>query len=349
MSNHPSAFHVIPAVDTATTSATPTHRPVRFAEIVGQARLIDRLTTHIESAVARKAQPGHVLLDGGPGLGKTTVGAAIAGELAARGMPTRFRSTSAQAIPSVRKLILELAQLKNGDVWLIDEIQELKPAVQVGLLTALEDGVVTVEGSAKAPSQQFALAAITIIGATTHPGRMQAPLRDRFKITCHLEPYLPDDLVLVTMGYAELSDIDLTWEAGEIISRAARYTPRRAIKLVDACRDRVIQTTGDLAAKIDADGARDGLAFAEIDQYGLEERDRRVLSTLATTYFGGPVGLNPLSAALGMHPSELRDDVEPFLIRAGLLQLLTTGRACTNATYGVLGLQCPPLPYGLGR
>lgn len=340
-----SHLHVIP--DAPEPSPASTHRPVRLREIVGQAQLTKRLTTHLNAAVARGVQPGHVLLDGAAGLGKTTLGQAFAAELSDRGVQSTFRSITADAVPSVRKLVLELAQLEDGDVWFIDEIQELRRPVQVALYTAMEDGYMMVE--ARSAAQKLTLPRFTLIGATTHPGKLTAPLRDRFKLTAHVEPYAFEDLQLVVMAYSERAGIDMTFEAAEIVARASRYTPRRAIKLVEACRDYGFDVTGDVNTKLDSDTVLQGLEYAEVDRYGLDSRDRRVLRALATEFVGGPTGLAPLAASLGMDATELTRDVEPYLLQAGLLQLQPRGRAATRATYIALGLRVPALINGLLR
>lgn len=340
-------LHVVP--DDPTPPPTVSYRPVRFRDIIGQGRLVMRLETHLNSAVARGVQPGHILLDGGPGLGKTTIGQAVAGELSERDVRSSFREVTADAIPTVRKLVIELMQLAPGDVWFVDEIQELKPAVQVALYKALEDGYMLVEGGGKDAAQRFVVPPFTMVGATTHPGKLTPPLRDRFKLVGHLEPYAFDDLALVLLSHAEHTGVDMTFEAADVIARASRYTPRRGIRLLEAVRDYAFEVTGDVHAKLDEETAAQGLEYAGVDRYGLDDRDRRVLRALCMDFLGGPVGLAPLACQLGMDPGELTKDVEPYLVQAGLWRLLPRGRAATRASYVVLDLPVPPLVNGLLR
>lgn len=346
--NAANPYRIVRTAAPSSPAPSTTTRPTRFADIVGQDSLVQRLSVHLDAAVARGVQPPHILLDGPPGTGKTTLGRAISGELNTRGVASSFRSLTPHSIPTVRKLVIELSQLTTGDVIMIDEVQDLPTKLQNMLLTVLEDGWVSVE-SGRGPAQQFQLPALTVVLATTEPAKIVRPLRDRFGFTAHIEPYAPDDLALVLIGYCERAGIDATVEAVEIIARAGRFTPRIAQRLMDSCRDRLLQETNDPHAKIDADAARAGLAFAQVDEYGLDNRDRRVLTALCVDHLGGPIGIGPLSASLGMAPAELSRDVEPYLLSSGLLSLLKTGRAATFDTYEALGLDRPILPYGLGR
>lgn len=346
---HPSDFHVIPAFPDPEPAHSSTHRPVHFADIIGQPRLIDRLSTHLNSAVVRGVQPGHVLLDGGAGLGKTTIAQAIATELADRGVRSTFHDVTGDAIVSVGKLALQLSALTAGDVLLVDEIHALRAPIQLALLRALEDRMLSVPGGSRSAAQRLRLPAFTLIGATTAPGRLSEPLRARFKLAGHLVPYSFDALQLVIQGHAERAGIALTTEASEIIARASRFTPRTALRLVEACRDYALDVTGDRHAKVDGETASQGLEYAEVDQYGLDERDRRVLLQLAEEFLGGPVGVAPLAASLGMDAQELTKDVEPYLVRAGLLALGPRGRMATRASYVAVGLSVPALVNGLLR
>lgn len=339
------SLHVVTDEPVAATEA-PSHRPVRFAEIVGQAKLLMRLETHLKAAVARGAQPGHILLDGGPGLGKTTIAQAVCGELTGLGVSSRFHEITADVITNPRKLAVELAELQAGDVWFVDEIQALKPAVQVTLLRVMEDGLLFIEASSKTPAIRFEVPSFTLVAATTHPGKLSAPVRDRFKFVGHLEPYSFDDLQMVVLAYAERCDSKLDFEAAEIIARASRYTPRRSVRLTDAVRDYAYEVTGDLDAPIDAETARQGLEYNDTDEFGLDERDRRYLRCLCMEFNGGPIGAPVLAATLGMDMTELTGDIEPYLMTAGLLTRRPNGRCATTASYMVLGLPVPPILNG---
>lgn len=342
-------LRVVPAADTTAPAESNAHRPVRFAEIVGQPKLLMRLETHLRAAVARGGQPGHILLDGGPGLGKTMLAQAITGELKALGVEARCHELTADTISSPRKLAMELAVLSAGDVFLVDEIQALKPLVQTALLRVLSDGVMFVEATSKHPAERFDVPAFTLVGATTHPGKLSDALRSRFKFSGHLDPYSFDDLTLVTLSYSERIGVKIEFEAAELIAKASRYTPRRAERLVDAVRDYAFEVTGDSDAPIDMETAEQGLEYQDIDRFGLEERDRRYLRCLIHDYNGGPIGAPVLSASLGMDLTELTNDVEPYLLTSGLLTRRPNGRCATKASYTVLGIPVPPIISGWMR
>lgn len=344
-------LHVVPSTEDTQTPVEPaendSERPTRFNDIVGQGELLMRLGTHLKAAVARGTQPGHILLDGGPGLGKTTIGQAVSGELREEwGQTSRFREITGDAIGNQRKLAVELSRIEAGDIWFIDEIQTLKPAVQTALLRVLEDGVLFVEGNSKGPAVKFDVPPFTLVGATTHPGKLSRPLRDRFKFTGHLEPYDFDDMQLVLLGYAERLGIDLEFEAAEIIAHASRYTPRRGIILLGKIRDYAFDITDDHDAVIDVETALQGLEYWGVDQYGLEARDKRYLGKLVKDFMGGPVGATTLASVLNMDATEIHNDIEPYLHIAGLLARGQSGRCATRATYVVLGLPVPPMING---
>lgn len=341
-------LHVVPDAAVAV-AERPVHRPVRFGEVVGQGRLLMRLETHLRAAVARGCQPGHVLLDGGPGLGKTTIAQAVAAELCELGVESVFHELTGDAISNARKLAIELATLNAGDVLFIDEVQGLRQSVQTALLRVLEDGVMFVEASAKAAAIRFVVPAFTLVAATTHPGKLSAPVRDRFKLTGHLESYDVDDLAVVALQYAERSDVHLDVDAALVLAGASRGTPRRVVRLADAARDYSFEVTGKLDAPIDAETAKQALEYNDTDQLGLEQRDHRYLECLVHEYLGGPVGAPVLAGTLGMGVSELVDDVEPYLMSAGLLSRRPNGRCATEVTFGVLGLPVPPILNGWMR
>jgi Holliday junction DNA helicase RuvB len=319
----------------------PAHRPVTFAEIVGQQRLLMRLQTHLRAAVARGDQPGHVLLTGGAGLGKTTLAMAFAGELGAG-----FHELTADVITNPRKLAVELAKLAAGDVLFVDELQGLPAKVQTSLLRVLEDSIMYVDGSAKAPAIRFDVPEFTLVAATDRPGKLSNPLRDRFKLTAHLEPYDVDDLALVAMQYAERADVKLDVDAAMVLGAAARGVPRRVVRLVDAARDYSFEVTGQLDELVDDECARQSLEYGGTDELGLEDRDHRYLECLVRDYMGGPVGAPVLAGTLGWDQSELTADVEPFLMASGLLSRRSNGRCATAETYRAVGLPVPPIVNG---
>jgi Holliday junction DNA helicase RuvB len=342
------SLHVVPEPAAAPVE-TVAHRPVRFAEVVGQGELVMRLGTHLRAAVARGAQPGHVLLDGPAGTGKTTLAQAMATELTELGVPSRCHELTADAIANPRKLAIELAQLNAGDVLFLDEVQAMKTSVQTALLRVMEDRVMYVDASSKQPAIRFDVPAFTLVAATTHSGRLSNPLRDRFKLVGHLEQYDVEELQLLVLAYCERIDVSIDFDAAEIIAKASRYTPRRAVRLTDAVRDFAFEVTGDVNAPIDSDTAELGLEYAGVDSMGLESRDRRVMRVLLEQFDGGPIGLAPLACALNMDVTEMSRDVEPYLLQAGLWQLLPGGRGATKATWQVVTGSVPLLVNGRMR
>lgn len=319
----------------------PAHRPIRFADIIGQEALTMRLSTHVRSAVTRGTVPGHVLLDGPPGCGKTTLAQAMAGEMA-----TQCHELTGDAIMNATQLAQELAKLSTGDVLLIDEAQALRGPAQTALLKVLEDRVMYVPGSAKRPAIRFDVPEFTMVTATSHPGKLAPALRSRFKITGHVSRYDADDLGLIALGHAERIGADLDADAALALAGAARGIPRRVTSLVEAARDYSIEVTQKVGELIDEQTALQALEYGEISPDGLEARDIRYLDALVHTFNGGPVGAGSLAGVLGVDMSELTADIESYLIEVGLLDRRTTGRCCTEKTYGALGLPTPPILCG---
>jgi Holliday junction DNA helicase RuvB len=321
------------------------HRPTRFADIVGQQRLTQRLTIHLEAAVARGDQPGHVLLDGGPGLGKTTYAKAIAGELSARGMRSAIHETTADAVPTVAKLAVELSTVQAGDVVFLDEIHALPRDVQLAMLRVLEDGELFVAGGSRAAAQRVSLPRFTLVGATTDPGKLSAPLRDRFKFVGHLESYSTADLQLLVHRHAHRVGIAVTVEATAVIAKACRRTPRRAIRLLESCRDFAYGTTGDPNTRVTSELAKAGLAFAEVDENGLDNRDRQYLRLLCVTRKGAPTAEDLICGSLDVDRATLRT-IEPWLVGEGYVQRWPKGRVATKAGYRAVGVLVNPLAPG---
>jgi len=335
-------LHVVP--DEPQLAAINTFRPVRLANITGQAELTDRLGTHLRSAVRRNRTPGHVLLDGPSGYGKTTFAKAIVGELQAMGVTSKLHEVMPNALPDMRHLAIELSSLAPHDVLFLDEVHSIRKVVQEGLYNAMEDGVVIVPG--EAGSMTVKLPPFTLVAATTEPGKVLAPLRNRFAFAGHIEAYAADDLAQLLMLHCEAAGITLDVDAALVIATASRNTPRLAINNLHKVRTYSDEVTDDLNAVIDIETAEQGLEYNGLDRYGLDDRDRRVLTTLLDHYRGGAIGLNPFAATLGLSPAELTSDIEPFLIQAGLLELHGRGRGATRATYLVLGRPVPPLLRG---
>jgi Holliday junction DNA helicase RuvB len=208
----------------------------------------------------------------------------------------------------------------------------------------MEDGTVIVPGEHGATTVQ--LPPFTLIAATTEPGKVLAPLRNRFAFAGHIEGYPADDLAQLLLLHCETAGIKLDVDAALVIATASRNTPRLAINNLHKVRTYSDEVTEDLDARLDAETAEQGLEYNGIDKYGLDDRDRRVLTTLVDTFRGGPIGLNPFSSTLGVSTAELTADIEPYLIQAGLLTLRGRGRCATRASYLVLGKTVPPMLNG---
>lgn len=338
----PAHLHIVP--DEVEPIESDSYRPKRLAAIIGQRELTDTLESHIKSAILRNRPPGHVLLDGGSGLGKTTFAQSVRDELMARGVSSNLHRVMPSALPNTRALCIQLSALRPNDVLFIDEIHGLPHRVQTNLYNAMEDGYLIIGGENGA--QTVKLVPFTLVGATTDPGKVLGPLKNRFKFHGHIEPYTPEDLTLLLLAHCEEVGIALDFDAAEVIARAARYTPRRAIELLSSVQVYSDEMTGDPSAVLDRETALQGMEYAGVDEFGLDARDRRVLRTLVDDFKGGPIGLTPFATALGMDSSELTKDVEPYPLRAGLVALRGRGRCATRATYLVLDREIPPMLNG---
>jgi Holliday junction DNA helicase RuvB len=336
-------LHAVPDAP-AEPARVDVRRPARLSELVGQQRLLMRIRTHLAAAAARGETPGHMLLSGPAGVGKTSIGQAIAAELGGQ-----FHELTGDAVPNARALAVQLAKLEPGDTLLIDECQGLRPAVQLALLRVLEDNELFIEATAKHPSVRFAVPPFLLVGCTTHSGKLTNPMRDRFRFVGHLEQYEPEDLQLIVLSYCERLGVECSLDAAAVIAGASRFTPRRAIRLTDAVRDFAFEVVGDVAAPLDVDTAVMGLEYSGTDRHGLEDRDHRVMRVLLEQFAGGPIGLAPLACALNMDPTELTRDVESYLIGAGLWALMPGGRGATALTWQVETGHVPPLINGRMR
>jgi Holliday junction DNA helicase RuvB len=307
-------------------------RPQSLTEYIGQEKIKEKLKIYIEAAKTRKDPLDHVLFYGPPGLGKTTLANIIANEL-----HVNMRVTSGPAIMRQGDLAAILSTLAEGEVLFIDEIHRLPKAVEEILYSAMEDyqlDIVIGKGPG-AQNVRLPLPKFTLIGATTRLGSLAAPLRDRFGVQCRLEFYRPEQLRIIVNKSAEKLDVRMTPEGALEIARRSRGTPRVANRLLKRVRD-FAQVAGQEV--IDQTLADQALSRLEVDRYGLDQNDRRILNTIVKTFGGGPVGVDTIAAAVSEECGTIEDVVEPYLMQLGLLQRTPRGRVATRATYRYLGI-----------
>jgi holliday junction DNA helicase RuvB len=316
-------------------------RPKGLSEYVGQAKAREQLEIFIGAAKMRGEAMDHVLLFGPPGLGKTTLSHIIAAELG-----VNLRSTSGPVLEKPKDLAAILTNLEKNDVLFIDEIHRLSPVVEEILYPALEDYQIDImigEGPA-ARSIKLELQPFTLIGATTRAGMLTNPLRDRFGIVARLEFYSAEELAQIVRRSAGLLDVPLDLEGGFEIARRSRGTPRVANRLLRRVRDFADMKGDGAITKPLADKA---LAMLDVDLFGLDVMDRKLLEAVIHRFDGGPVGLDNVAAAIGEERDTIEDVIEPFLIQQGLLQRTPRGRVATLAAYRHLGVAPPKSSGGL--
>ena len=307
-------------------------RPSEFDSFAGQDKIVENLKVFVAAARLRHEALDHLLLHGPPGLGKTTLSAIIANELG-----VGFKVTSGPVLDKPGDLAGILMSLEPHDVLFIDEIHRLHPIVEEYLYSAMEDYRIDImiDKGPGARSVQLSLSPFTLIGATTRSGLLTSPLRARFGINCHLEYYDHEVLERIILRSASLLGVRCTGAAAHEIALRSRGTPRIANRLLRRVRD-FAQVKGN--GHIDPEIACFALEALNIDRYGLDEIDNKLLTTIITKFNGGPVGLGTIATALGEDTGTVEEVYEPFLIKEGFLKRTPRGREVTQLAYTHLGL-----------
>ena len=306
-------------------------RPLRFGDFSGQQKVVDNLEVFVEAAKYRGEPLDHTLLHGPPGLGKTTLSNIIANELG-----VGFKITSGPVLDKPGDLAGILTSLEPRDVLFIDEIHRLSPVVEEYLYSAMEDYRIDImiDKGPSARSIQIDLNPFTLVGATTRSGLLTAPLRARFGINLHLEYYGPEMLQKIIKRSAMIMRVPIDDDAAIEIARRSRGTPRIANALLRRVRD-FAQVKGN--GHIDRDIARLSLSALNIDQYGLDEIDNKILLTIIDKFHGGPVGVSTIATAIGEDTGTVEEVYEPYLIMEGFIKRTQRGRMVTPLAYQHLG------------
>ena len=315
-------------------------RPQRLAEFIGQPKIKDSLRIAIDAAMGRRESLDHLLFHGPPGLGKTTLAMLMARELG-----VNIKTTSGPVLEKAGDLVGILTNLRAGDILFIDEIHRLRPNIEEFLYPAMEDYRIDIRLSEgpKAQTVTMPVEKFTLVGATTRFGLLTPPMRARFGIVQRLNFYSPDDLAEIITRSAEILNVECTRDGATELARRSRGTPRVANRLLRRVRDFAqVRAQG----VITADVAGEALLLLDVDEYGLDEMDARIIKSIIEHFDGGPVGLTTLAVAVGEDAGTLEEVYEPFLIQNGFLMRSPRGRIATNNAYRRFGYTIPSARAG---
>lgn len=299
-------------------------RPTRFEDFVGQKKVKENLRVFVGAAKQRREALDHVLFSGPPGLGKTTLAHIIANELGVKVKPT-----SGPTLQKPFDLAGILSKLREGEVFFIDEIHRLSPAVEESLYSAMEDGVchAVLDRGVGAKTVDLHLKNFTLVGATTRAGLLTSPLRSRFGVISRLDYYRPEELQQIVLRSARILEVAIDSAGAEEIARRSRGTPRVANRLLRRVRDYAqVKADGKITRRV----AAMALGMLEVDEMGLDEMDKRIIKAILEKFGGGPVGLNTLAVAVGEEKDTIEEVYEPFLVQEGFIQRTPRGRVVTD-------------------
>lgn len=318
-------------------------RPQHMREMVGQREVYDRLQIAVDAARKRREPLGHILLDGPPGLGKTTFATCIP-----RDMGVTVQIASGATLKAPKDVIPYLTNLEEGSVLFIDEIHRMQKAVEEFLYPAMEDFRIdlTLGEGINARTMNMPLKPFTLIGATTRTGLLSAPLRDRFQLQQHLDFYSIEELAEIVRRNAQKLRVALDDEAALEIAARSRGTPRLANNRLRWVRD---FATSRHNGRVTRPVAEDALTMLGIDASGLDPQDRKYLETIARVFAGGPVGVEAVAHTMNLAPDTLIDEVEPYLLRSELIVRTPRGRRLTPGGFAHLGMMAPPEPGPSGQ
>jgi len=312
-------------------------RPQRLAEFIGQQKVKDSLGVWIDAAKARREPLDHTLFFGPPGLGKTTLA-----ELIARELGVNIRATSGPALEKPGDLVGTLTNLRAGDILFIDEIHRLRPIVEEFLYPAMEDFKIDIRLSEgpKAQTITMPVEPFTLIGATTRFGLLTPPMRARFGIVERLNYYPAEDLEMIVHRSSDVLKVAIDAGGASEIAKRARGTPRVANRLLRRIRDYAqVRADGRISKAV----AHEALQMLDVDEFGLDDMDARILKTIIEMFEGGPVGLNTVAAAVAEDANTIEEVYEPFLVQHGFLQRTSRGRVATPLAYRHFGFTPPPI------